>query len=32
VKLGACNAQDCVVLEGLEVGEKLAPVVGVPNA
>jgi HlyD family secretion protein len=26
VKLGACNAQDCVVLEGLEVGEKLAPV------
>ncbi|HEV7765480.1 MAG TPA: efflux RND transporter periplasmic adaptor subunit [Thermoanaerobaculia bacterium] len=32
VKLGACNAQDCVVLEGLEVGEKLAPVVGGPHA
>lgn len=32
VKLGACNAQDCVVLEGLEVGETLAPVVGAPNA
>lgn len=24
VKLGPCNAQDCVVVEGLEVGDKLA--------
>lgn len=32
VKLGACNAQDCVVVEGLEVGQKLAPVVGAPHA
>jgi multidrug resistance efflux pump len=32
VKLGACNAQDCVVLEGLEVGEKLQPIVKVGNA
>jgi multidrug resistance efflux pump len=29
VKLGACNAQDCIVLDGLTDGEKLAPVVGV---
>lgn len=29
VKLGPCNAQDCVVLEGLALGEKLAPVLGV---
>jgi hypothetical protein len=29
VKLGTCNAQDCVVLGGLELGEKLAPVVEV---
>jgi multidrug resistance efflux pump len=29
VQLGPCNAQDCVVLGGLSVGEKLAPVVGV---
>jgi HlyD family secretion protein len=27
VKLGPCNAQDCVVLDGLAEGEKLAPVV-----
>lgn len=26
VKLGPCNAQDCVVLDGLELGEKLAPI------
>ena len=32
VKLGPCNAQDCVVLDGLTEGEKLAPVVGVGNA
>jgi HlyD family secretion protein len=29
VKLGACNAQDCIVLGGLTLGEKLAPVVEV---
>lgn len=29
VKLGACNAQDCVVVSGLEEGEKLAPLVEV---
>lgn len=29
VKLGPCNAQDCVVLDGLTEGEKLAAVVGV---
>jgi multidrug resistance efflux pump len=29
VKLGACNAQDCVVTSGLEEGERLAPVVEV---
>jgi len=29
VKLGACNAQDCVVTSGLEDGERLAPVVEV---
>jgi multidrug efflux pump subunit AcrA (membrane-fusion protein) len=28
VKLGDCNAQDCVVLDGLTEGEKLAPVLG----
>ena len=28
VKLGACNAQDCVVLDGLKEGEILAPVLG----
>ena len=27
VKLGSCNAQDCVVLEGLEEGQRVAPVV-----
>jgi len=27
VKLGACNAQECIVLQGLEEGQKLAPVV-----
>jgi multidrug resistance efflux pump len=32
VKLGPCNAQDCVVLDGLTEGEKLAPVVRVGNA
>ncbi len=32
VKLGPCNAQDCVVLDGLTEGEKLAPVVGVGRA
>lgn len=32
VKLGPCNAQDCVVLEGLEVGQKLEPVVRIGNA
>ena len=31
VKLGPCNAQECVVLDGLTEGEKLAPVVGVGN-
>ncbi|MDP9193876.1 MAG: HlyD family efflux transporter periplasmic adaptor subunit [Acidobacteriota bacterium] len=29
IKLGLCNAQDCVVLDGLTEGEMLAPVVGV---
>lgn len=29
VKLGACNAQDCVVTGGLEEGARLAPVVEV---
>jgi hypothetical protein len=29
VKLGACNAQDCIVNGGLDEGEKLAPVVEV---
>lgn len=29
VKLGPCNAQDCVVIEGLELGQKLEPVVKV---
>lgn len=29
VKLGACNAQDCVVVEGLEVGQRLEPIVKV---
>jgi multidrug resistance efflux pump len=29
VKVGACNAQDCVVTGGLEEGERLAPVVEV---
>lgn len=29
VKLGACNAQDCVVASGLEEGARLAPVVEV---
>lgn len=29
VRIGSCNAQDCVVLSGLEEGERLAPVVGV---
>lgn len=32
VKLGPCNAQDCVVLEGLEAGQKLEPVVRIGNA
>jgi HlyD family secretion protein len=32
VKLGPCNAQDCVVLDGLTLGEKLAPVVRVGHA
>jgi HlyD family secretion protein len=32
VKLGPCNAQDCVVVEGLKAGEKLEPVVKVGNA
>lgn len=32
VKLGPCNAQDCVVLDGLTEGDKLAPVVGVGRA
>ena len=27
VKLGSCNAQECVVLDGLEEGQTLAPVV-----
>jgi multidrug resistance efflux pump len=26
VKLGACNAQDCIVIDGVKEGEKLAPV------
>jgi multidrug resistance efflux pump len=29
VKLGACNAQDCVVTSGLEEGERLAPLIEV---
>lgn len=29
VKLGTCNAQDCVVVSGLEEGARLAPVVEV---
>lgn len=29
VKLGPCNAQDCVVVEGLTAGEKLEPIVKV---
>lgn len=29
VKLGPCNAQDCVVVEGLKEGERLAAVVAV---
>jgi multidrug resistance efflux pump len=29
VKLGPCNAQDCVVLDGLTAGEKLEPIVKV---
>jgi hypothetical protein len=29
VKLGPCNAQDCVVVEGLELGQKLEPIVKV---
>ena len=29
VKLGSCNAQDCVVTGGLEENERLAPVVEV---
>jgi len=29
VKIGACNAHECVVVSGLENDEKLAPVVGV---
>lgn len=32
VKLGPCNAQDCIVVEGLTVGEKLEPIVKVGNA
>ena len=32
VKLGPCNAQDCVVLEGLEAGQQLEPIVKVGNA
>jgi multidrug resistance efflux pump len=28
VKLGPCNAQDCVVLSGLEEGDRLAAIVG----
>jgi multidrug resistance efflux pump len=32
VKLGPCNAQDCVVIDGLTDGQQLAPVVGVGNA
>lgn len=27
VKLGSCNAQDCIVVSGLEEGQQLAPVV-----
>jgi multidrug resistance efflux pump len=27
VKLGSCNAQDCIALDGLEEGRELAPVV-----
>ena len=29
VKLGPCNAQDCVVVDGLKLGEKLEPIVKV---
>ena len=29
VKLGPCNAQDCVVLDGLKAGDKLEPIVKV---
>jgi len=32
VKLGPCNAQDCVIVNGLELGEKLEPIVQVGNA
>ncbi|HEU4886759.1 MAG TPA: HlyD family efflux transporter periplasmic adaptor subunit [Thermoanaerobaculia bacterium] len=32
VKLGPCNAQDCVIVDGLEVGQKLEPIVKVGNA
>lgn len=32
VNLGPCNAQDCVVVDGLEVGQKLEPVVKVGHA
>ncbi|HUP63328.1 MAG TPA: HlyD family efflux transporter periplasmic adaptor subunit [Thermoanaerobaculia bacterium] len=28
VKLGSCNAQECIVVDGLEEGERLAPIVG----
>ena len=31
VKLGSCNAQECVVLGGLEEGQTLAPVVEVKH-
>jgi multidrug resistance efflux pump len=32
VKLGPCNAQECIVIDGLEEGMALAPVVGVGGA
>jgi HlyD family secretion protein len=32
VKLGPCNAQDCVIVDGLELGENLEPIVQVGNA
>lgn len=32
IKLGPCNAQDCVIVDGLEVGQKLEPIVKVGNA